>query len=164
MRYRATILAVLVILVMVLAACGGSGDATAAPSGDSGSGGDSGAASGSPEDAALGFVNALLTGGDTTAFLCSSAADAMSQYSQGVQQALEALSAAGGEITVDTSGLSATSANADADSADVTVSGSYAVTMSVAGQSTSQSADFGSTTFSMVTEGGAWKVCGIAVG
>lgn len=168
MRYRAAVMSILLIFVLVLAACGGTSSSSSS-GGDSGSGssGDSGgssgsSASGSPDAAALGFVNALLTGGDASSFLCGAAGDVLSTYSEGVQQAVNAFSAAGGELNIDTSGLSASAANVDTDSADVTVSGSYSISVSIAGQSTTQSADFSATTFSMVSEGGAWKVCGIA--
>lgn len=163
MRYRATVFGVLALFVIVLAACGGGGtSSTTAPSG--GDSGTSGGASGTPEAAALSFISTLLSGGDVSALVCGSAGDALTSYSEQMEQAMSAFAAAGGEVSIDTAGLSAAAANADADSADVTVSGSYSVSVSIAGQATSQSAEFAATTFQMVAEGGAWKVCGLGVG
>lgn len=124
------------LLALVLAACGGGG-----------------ASSGSPTDAAKGFMDAFaaLDAEKMGSFLCAAQADAAEGLSTGFGDA-------GAEVKLDASGLTYAVSNETADSATVNISGN--IKTETAGVST----DLPATSMfpeglAMSKENGAWKVC-----
>lgn len=144
-------IALLLIVALLAAACGGGAAPTTAPADDNS--GD--AAAGSPAEAAQGFFEAIYTGGDASAFVCSEAGVA-----DAYEQAAEASAAAFAEAEIDVSGLTFNVTEESADSATVEVAGEVVYTM--AGVTTPVTLPASSVR--MVNEDGAWKFCGGAVG
>jgi hypothetical protein len=122
------------LLVLVLAACGGGGGA-----------------SGSPEDAAKGFMEsfAALDAERAAGFLCEAQAEQADQLTEGFE---------GTEgITIDVTGLTYTASNVTDTTATVTIGGNMVV--SAAGQSQEMPVDTLFPEFPVVVENGAWKIC-----
>lgn len=129
----------LIVFALLLAACGGGG-------------GGGSTTSGTPADAAKGFMEAFasLNADTMKTYLCSaqaSSADALSG----------SFAPEGVEITIDASGLTYTVSNETADSATVTITGNLKVT--TAGVAQDLPVDQVFPEFPMSKENGAWKVC-----
>ncbi|MBC8170126.1 MAG: hypothetical protein H7X77_00570 [Anaerolineae bacterium] len=125
------------LLAMVLAACGGGGSST----------------SGTPADAAKGFMDAFaaLDVEKMKSFLCTAQAAAADGLATGFGEA-------GTEAKLDASGLTYAVSNETADSATVTISGN--IKAEVAGTSTDLPATSMFPDGLVITkESGAWKVC-----
>jgi hypothetical protein len=138
------------IVVMLAAACGGG--ATPAPttaptdSGDASSAGD-------PAAAAQAFYEAVYTGEDPSAFICSTSPEFADAFRQAVETSAQTMPGA----TVDASGLTYTVSDETADSATVTVDGEIVYTVS----GVDTPIPLVATPVNVVNEDGTWKVCGI---
>jgi hypothetical protein len=144
-------IALLLIVALLAAACGGG--ATPAPAEDNT--GDNTSASGGPADAARGFFEAIYTGGDASAFVCSEAGVA-----DAYEQAAEASAAAFADAEIDASGLTFAVSDETADSATVEVAGEIVYTIS----GVTTPVTLPASSVRMVNESGSWKFCGGAVG
>lgn len=121
------------LLILVLAACGGGG------------------ASGSPTDAAKGFMEAIASLDEEAAkgYLCSAQAEAADEMTGSFDDAEG--------FTMDVSGLTYTAGEVSGNNATVTISGN--IRMEMAGESNELPADTLFPELPMVNEGGSWKVC-----
>lgn len=142
----------LIVLAFLLAACGGQSSSSNTTDNNSSS------ATGSPGDAAKGFVEATLgSEGDPGSFLCSEVPSAVrDQMTKGLDGVKAAFAQA--NATIDFSGLTYTVQNESGDSAEVVVGGKLKVSVA----NVNQESDFPSTTYTMKNENG-WKVCGVNV-
>ncbi len=146
-RFRASV--VLLIVVLIAAACSGNATPTSAPSD---SGGDASAA-GDPAEAVRGLYAALYAReGNVADFACA----AVPEFASGLQQSVDASSAAFANATINVSGLNFTVSEQDADSATVTVEGQIVYTVS----GIDTPVPLGPVPHNVVVENGAWKVCG----
>lgn len=133
----------LFVLALALTACGGGGG-----------GGGGGGTTGSPEDGAKAFFEAVFAGtGDVAATLCTTNQAMTDAIKQGMETLKTTLTAAGGEI--DVSGLTYAKTSESGDTAVVTVAGKMKVSVS----GVSQEVDFPESPVQMKNENG-WKVCG----
>lgn len=148
---------VLIGFVMVLAACGGaSSNGGSDASGDSGSNGDSGASSVPAGDDPAAVALALLAAvynNDQDAFASVSCAE--------LQAGMDAFAGVQlpGDGTFDVSGLQAEVANQTDNQAEITVTGSVKLTLTVGGQTTTTDVDINTITLTLKNENG-WKYCG----
>ncbi|HLU10888.1 MAG TPA: hypothetical protein VK003_14550 [Oceanobacillus sp.] len=142
-------IALLLIVALLAAACGGgAAEPTSAPSGDNNESSSSG---GGPAAAVQAFFEAVYGGDENIVdYVCSSSPEIVDTY----EQAAEALATVP-DTTIDTSGLTYTVTEENADSATVEVSGELSVT--AAGQT--MSTPFQAVPIPVVNENGSWKVC-----
>jgi predicted small lipoprotein YifL len=145
------IMAFWILAMLTLAACGGTSPTAAPTTAPTAEGG--GEASGDgPAAAVQAYTEAIFSGdGETAAsFLCEASTIEIPPPSvvEGVT------------VTYDFSGLTYTVSDETADSATVTVSGSYVTNTEVGGQTTPITVDLpADITYPVTNENGSWKIC-----
>jgi hypothetical protein len=141
------IMAFWILTMLALAACGTASPTTAPTAESGGTTGGGGDTSGGPAAAVQAYFEALVTGDTETA---------NSAYCEAANVPTPSASAVIPGATYDFSGLTYTVSNETADTATVTVDGSYTVTAS----GVDTPIPMPGVPYNVTNENGAWKICG----